>query len=56
MYDTLMARDLRQTLEHLNSGTAKFDENMEAFKHNFLTRKYFKEQEKEKKKKEKVGQ
>lgn len=50
MYDTAMAEDLRQTLKNLNTGTAKFDENMEALKHSFLTRKYFKEQEKEKKK------
>jgi phospholipid/cholesterol/gamma-HCH transport system substrate-binding protein len=50
MYDTTMLIDLRQTLQNLNSGTEKFDENMEAFKHNFFTRGYFKKQEKEKKK------
>jgi len=46
--DTIMAKDLKQTISNLNKGTAKFDENMEAFKHNFLTKKYFKEKEKEK--------
>ncbi len=53
MYDTVMAEDLRQTLKNLNTGTAKFDENMEALKHSFLTKKYFKEQEKEKAKQKK---
>ncbi len=49
MYDTTMANNLRKTLSNLNKGTAKFDENMEALKHNFLTRKYFRQKEKEKK-------
>jgi phospholipid/cholesterol/gamma-HCH transport system substrate-binding protein len=49
-YDTAMVQDLRGTLQNLNKGTEKFDENMEALKHSFLTRKYFKEQEKESKK------
>jgi len=51
--DTVMARDLKQTISNLNKGTAKFDENMEALKHSFLTKKYFKEQEKEKAKQKK---
>lgn len=45
--DTTLVNDLRATLKNLNQGTQKFDENMEAMKHSFLTRKYFKEQEKE---------
>ncbi len=49
--DTTMAKNLKETISNLNKGTAKFDENMEAFKHNFLTRKYFKDQEKAKTKK-----
>lgn len=48
--DTSMANDLRQTIHNLNDGTASFNENMEALKHNFLLRKYFKEQEKKTKK------
>jgi len=51
--DTVMARDLKETISNLNKGTAKFDENMEALKHSFLTKKYFKEQEKEKAKQKK---
>ncbi len=49
-YDTALANDLRSTLNNLKLGTQKFDENMEAMKHSFLTRKYFKEQEKQSKK------
>jgi len=49
--DTTMAKNLKETIANLNKGTAKFDENMEAFKHSFLTRRYFKKQEKENSKK-----
>ena len=48
--DTTMARNVKETISNLNKGTAKFDENMEALKHSFLTKKYFKEKAKEKKK------
>jgi len=51
--DSIMAKNLRETIANLNKGTAKFDENMEAMKSSFLTRKYFKDQEKEKAKEEK---
>jgi phospholipid/cholesterol/gamma-HCH transport system substrate-binding protein len=46
MYDTTLSNEIRQILKNLNQGTAKFDENMEALKHSFLTKKYFKEEEK----------
>jgi len=52
-YDTTLVKDLRGTIHNLNQGTAKFDENMEALKHSFLTKKYFKEQEKQAQKKNK---
>lgn len=42
MNDTTMVKDVRQSLINLNRGTEKFDENMEALKHSFLTRRYFK--------------
>lgn len=48
--DSIAAQDLRQILSNLNEGTYRFNENMEAMKHNFLFRKYFKKQEKEAKK------
>ena len=51
--DSLAAEDLRQILSNLNEGTYRFNENMEAMKHNFLFRRYFKKQEKQAKKAEK---
>jgi len=51
--DTAMASEIRHGLKHLDSGLVKFDENMEALKHNWLTRGYFKKMEKEQKKLEK---
>jgi phospholipid/cholesterol/gamma-HCH transport system substrate-binding protein len=42
------------TLEHLQSGTAKLDENMEALQHNFLLRGFFKKKEKAEAKEVKV--
>jgi phospholipid/cholesterol/gamma-HCH transport system substrate-binding protein len=45
--DTAMERKLRQSIMHVEQGTQRFNENMEALKHNFLFRGYFKKQEKE---------
>lgn len=46
--DTTLVRRIESTMENIEEGTAKFNENMEALKHNFLTRRYFKKLEKEK--------
>lgn len=51
MKDSLAAARLQNTLGHLEEGTARFSENMEALKHNFLLRRYFRKLEKEAKKK-----
>lgn len=48
--DSLAAARVQNTLGNLEEGTARFNENMEALKHNFLFRRYFKKLEKEKKK------
>tara|TARA_R110002012_G_scaffold39330_8_gene108855 strand:+ start:7613 stop:8602 length:990 start_codon:yes stop_codon:yes gene_type:complete len=48
--DTTMANLLMQTMRNIEQGTDKFNENMEALKHNFLTRRYFRKMEKEKEK------
>lgn len=53
MKDSVMADRLRQTIDNVEKGTAAFNINMEAMRHNFLFRGYFKKQEKEKKKAEK---
>jgi phospholipid/cholesterol/gamma-HCH transport system substrate-binding protein len=48
--DTLMAQKLNQALDNIQKGTDGFNQNMEALKHNFLFRNYFKKLEKQKKK------
>ncbi len=44
--DSILKQDLKETMENINSGSQKFDENMEALKHHFLFRKYFKDEKK----------
>jgi phospholipid/cholesterol/gamma-HCH transport system substrate-binding protein len=48
--DTVSAEKLKQTILNIEQGTSRFSEDMEALKHNFLFRKYFKKQEKSAKK------
>ena len=48
--DTVAAADFREVMRNLHEGTDRFNENMEALKHNFLFRRYFKKQEKEQEK------
>ncbi len=48
--DTSLVNSLKSTLKNINEGTDKFDQNMEALKHNFLTRGYFKKLERQEKK------
>jgi len=48
--DTSLVNSLKSTLKNINEGTDKFNQNMEALKHNFLTRGYFKKLEREEKK------
>ena len=43
--DTAMARNLTRTMENLRQGTEGFNEVIEALKHNFLLRGYFRKQE-----------
>lgn len=44
--DTLAAKELQNTLINTNTASQKLDENMEALKHNFLFRTYFRKQRK----------
>ena len=53
--DTSSAADIKKILHNVEEGTAKFDKNMEALKHNFLFRRYFKKQEKARKKAEQAN-
>ena len=48
--DSTTAKNISQTVENLKKGTDGFNQNMEALKHNFLFRGYFRSQEREKKK------
>jgi phospholipid/cholesterol/gamma-HCH transport system substrate-binding protein len=47
--DTGMTARLNNTLENVEKGTEAFQENMEALKHNFLFRGYFRRQQRQKK-------
>jgi phospholipid/cholesterol/gamma-HCH transport system substrate-binding protein len=48
--DTVIAGNLNASMENIKMGTAAFNENMEALKHNILFRGYFRKLEKQKKK------
>jgi phospholipid/cholesterol/gamma-HCH transport system substrate-binding protein len=48
--DTSLAASLQNSLTNIESGTASFNQSMEALKHNFLLRGYFRKQEKKRKK------
>jgi phospholipid/cholesterol/gamma-HCH transport system substrate-binding protein len=50
--DTAAAGNISRSLSNIEKGTASFNENMEAMKHNWLFKGYFKKQEKEKAKQE----
>lgn len=47
--DTSLVNSLESTLKNINEGTDKFNQNMEALKHNFLTRGYFRKLERQEK-------
>lgn len=47
--DTVFQNSLQKSILHVEEGTARFSENMKALKSNFLFRRYFKKQEKQKK-------
>jgi len=48
--DTALVNSLESTLKNINEGTDKFNQNMEALKHNFLTRSYFRKLERQERK------
>lgn len=50
--DTIMAKNIDKTIVNLRTSSKKLDQNMEAAKHNFLLRGYFKKQAKKKKEQE----
>ncbi|SMC94856.1 MlaD family protein [Pedobacter nyackensis] len=54
--DSLMIKKLNATMDNIEKGTDGFNQNMEALKHNFLFRGYFKKLEKEKEKRKTIDQ
>lgn len=48
--DTLLTKKISTSLDNIEKSTNNFNQNMEALKHNFLLRGYFKKQEKQAKK------
>jgi phospholipid/cholesterol/gamma-HCH transport system substrate-binding protein len=46
--DTSVAGSINRSLSNIEEGTKSFSENMEALKHNFLFRGYFRKKEKNK--------
>lgn len=51
--DTLLVKNIDSTMNNLKEGSELLNQNLEALKHSFLTRGYFKKQEKQKAKEEK---
>ncbi|HMI63628.1 MAG TPA: hypothetical protein VK518_22080, partial [Puia sp.] len=45
--DTAVANNLKKTMENVKNGTYSFNEDMEALKHNFFLRGYFRRREKQ---------
>ena len=54
--DTALVKSLKSTLKNINEGTDKFNQNMEALKHNFLTRAYFRKLERQERKEAKKNE
>ncbi|GAA4269955.1 MlaD family protein [Hyunsoonleella aestuarii] len=54
--DAEFVESLKETIKNINEGTDKFNENMEALKHNFLTRSYFRKMDRKQRKEEKKQQ
>ncbi|MGB5419929.1 MlaD family protein [Algibacter sp.] len=53
--DEELVKNLEETIKNINEGTDKFNQNMEALKHNFLTRAYFRKLERQEKRDKKTN-
>lgn len=51
--DTVLVNDINETIQNVKKGSVLLNENLEALQHNFLTKGYFKKQEKQRQKEEK---
>lgn len=50
--DTVLVNDINETIQNVKEGSVLLNENLEALKHSFLTKGYFKKQEKQRAKEE----
>ena len=50
MNDTTLVNDIDETVKNVKQGSVLLNENLEAMRHNFLFKGYFKKMEKEEKK------
>ncbi|HEY0434572.1 MAG TPA: MCE family protein, partial [Chitinophagaceae bacterium] len=55
LHDQKAADNLKATVENLQQGTKKFDQNMEALQHNFLFRGFFRKKAKRERDQEKAS-
>lgn len=53
--DTIFVKNLDEAIKNINNGADKFNKNMEALKHNFLTRGYFRKLERKQKREAKLN-
>jgi len=51
--DTILVKNIDETVKNIKEGSIRLNENLEALKHNFLTRGYFRKQEKKMRREEK---
>ena len=51
--DTILVKNIDETVKNIKEGSNRLNENLEALKHNFLFRRYFKRQERQKLREEK---
>ena len=49
--DTILVKNIDETMQNIKEGSIKLNENLEALKHNFLSRGYFRKLERKKRKK-----
>ena len=52
LYDSTITNDMKESIQNIREGTILLNENLEAMRSNFLLRKYFKKQEKNKQSKD----
>jgi len=52
--DTILVKNIDETMKNIKDGSIRLNENLEALKHNFLTRGYFRKLDRQKRKEAKT--